>query len=755
MKAWIAHVYLRTLSKTDERVLTIFSPGPHIAAEFDAVLSQQISTIGVVDAVHIVGYRDAIRSVSEWLREVGNVSIERLKNAGIDINRQLRLFTFAEETGLHVVETHDGKDCTTADLLQWEQHGSLLEMFRGSGGEERAPLGTHYAKTSDRHADRFLRVSNVVEDAAHVQLIAFWLLPHLWSKSYRHVIVDTSGIFSVALTAVHEAMARGGLAQKPAVWSHRSHEGIAAVSTQQATDSLFLVSASTSDGLLNKIIGQGGDPHQVVTLFRLSPEPSHSGCVLCDLKGIANEGLKPIENRIADTCTLCAQNQHVIQIQGDQFAISPPELNVIEILAGDFPKAYRAELSALAGLGIFVAYRRHGDRIATLAVRVAPLLQGELASKSRAIVEKKRERWEAVRRLGMTLNLRSIISASYPGSASIAEGLAADIAPRLHDPSQAQIVTPLELRALPPSAHTSAVVASACIDDGKEMLAVSRTLRKVQEHGAIRYLCCVMMIAPEREANRLLSNLTYGAHGKNTFQLEPLLRYEVECYEETVSWDQELAVLRRLCDWADRSDEDIPRDVEARIARLQEATAEGLTHDLFWPDLDSQPLKLRSDFTLLDETLSEPPATQADLFAVFCMTLTSLRLGADPKRRLQHNSYERAILAPSNFDRFSDGVLQACLLRAARPKELAYGACDPRHSCDMRNILLYALSEDAGSDKAEAIVEFLLALLTGRMSLQRSDLLEVCEAVLRTAFGMTATAKLLSRYLLHLHTTET
>ena len=141
-------------------------------------------------------------------------------------------------------------------------------------------------------------------------------------------------------------------------------------------------------------------------------------------------------------------------------------------------------------------------------------------------------------------------------------------------------------------------------------------------------------------------------------------------------------------------------------------------------------------------------ATQADLFASICVALTTLRNHGDPSRRLAHNAYERAVLSPSNFDRYNDGVLQASILRAAHPSELAFGACEEDLSEDMLRVLIDALPDERHPDKSEALLEFIIALLTGRLTLLPSQAARYSEALAArcTNWPLAAT---LSRYLEH------
>ncbi len=201
-------------------------------------------------------------------------------------------------------------------------------------------------------------------------------------------------------------------------------------------------------------------------------------------------------------------------------------------------------------------------------------------------------------------------------------------------------------------------------------------------------------------------------------------------------------------DWADEHGAAIPQFIESRIDRLRRAPAEGMVHDLFWPDPSGAPLRLRSDFTLLQDSLKHPAATQADLFAVVMMVLTQLRNGTNVNRRLAHNAYQRSVLSPQNFARFNDGVLQACFLRAAKPEELAYGACGDEVSQQMLDILLESLPGSGTAERAEASAEFIIALMTGRLTLRDFHLHEFLDALQRRVADLPESTRLLTRYLL-------
>ena len=732
------------------KILSIFIACHNLTLEeFDAALVEAATNSLGPDAIHLVGYSEDISKLRGWLQLPEVVALDRLRDLVGSIEENLRLIQFDAERGIHTVTSFYGNEVVAPDLLPIEQEQTLIAAFRRGGGEEKAPFGTHFSKTSHSHADRFLRVSNVLEDGAIVRLVAYWLLPHLWKMEIRSVVVDTSGIYSVASIAIQEAASRGGLVGHPMLWSHRSHDGVDEIQKHDASTGLFLISASTSGGLCQRLIAKGAFSDRVITLFYLSENRVIGGKILCDLQGMDKKGLNPIKNLDSKACWMCNRNFHLIRIQGDQFSISPPNVEQITVKATDLDVESKINLSGIVGLRSFFAYRRRGnDRICSLGIDVEPILNAVCTKKNQAFLEGKRRLWDAIVRRSSIVSLRNVVATSYPKSESVAGEIATNVRSALSGKGDCpQVIGSNLLRTQSPEPKTSRIVVSACIDEGNELQAVSRTLRDIQPDGSISYLSIACLMEDTAEMQRLTSNLTRGQHGAGTHSFHTLINLQLQCYEEKPSWTEEAEQLRRVIDWADANDKNIEQAIEIRIRRLQDAPANGLIDDLFWPAPDGSLLGLRSDFTFIPDALQPPSATQADLFAVISLILSRLRF-AKLDRRLSHNAYERAVLAPANFDRFNDGVLQACFLRAARPNELAYGACDESVSEEMLGILRYTIQRDGVPEKAEALMEFLIALLTRRMTLHQEHLRSFCDEIIATTGHVNNSGRLLAEYMI-------
>lgn len=720
--------YTRCVADKLQHGITIFLGDSHVSADqLDATLSQMLGDQPPLDFVHFVGYRQ-VHAVRVALLQEGSLLRDRL--TALLGERPVRFFDFDIVEGRHRCSNIDGAPMDDAEAqLAAEQRFSLMEVFRLAGGEERAPMGAHYAKTSDSHTDRFLRVSNVVEDGQHVALLAFWLLPFLWKLDVRHVAVDTSNIYAVVFKAIQEVAARGGLSDHPPqVWSHHSHEGIDRIPEHVLGDAVFVVSASTSNNLVRKLKARNVSPRRVRTLFSLAPAVSNADLTghdaLCDLsevrQGSTTLGFAPIVNHSAMSCRFCAQHFHLIKIQGDQFSISPPRVTSIVIEKRDLDEKLRPILSALCGRRAFFAYRRlPDDRMLSIGLNADVILNGPPHEKSQAELMRIRSHWASLLRRAQAQSLQLIVACDYPGSAALAAAALADANEALADPKQVRVVGSRELSSQPRQPGRSTLVLSAGVSDPQELLSVSRALRDVQEEGSIAYLSVADLLPSSELARRLKSNITMGQHGPGTFSYSTCLELPIDSVEEHPTWTLERDELVRLRSWLDDQDRDTPRQIEERIDRLEAAQAIGLVDDVFWTTPAGNALQLRSDFTLADRTLEHPTATQADLLAIVGITLTALRNRENSTRRLVQSAYERNMLSPINFSRFNDGVLQASILRAAKARELAYGACEGTLSEDMLHILLDMVPGNGRPpEKSEALLEFLVAFMIRRITLQ-------------------------------------
>jgi hypothetical protein len=733
MRKVLFSTYWRSGPRHQERVLSVMPIMYDLSeSEADVLLSTQLASMAPPDAIHFVGTSERLEVFRRAARTQGSAIRERIlrsiRKPDTEIGEAVLLITYDVKAGAHQAETLDGRPVRDVMKLHVEQRRTLTQAFIRSGGEEKAPAGVHFAKTSHSHSDRFLRVSRVFEDTAHVHLAAFWIVPRLSSTRPRYIVLDTTGIHDVALIASDYLLAHSQLAVPPLIWSHSSHSGVDSLQPEVIAEGLFLISASTSGGLAQRLLAKGVTADRILTCFSLVPGDERvPGHVACELLDEGYGGLSPIVSQPSDHCSMCRDGSQVIRVEGDQFSLAPPSVEQVRIEARDLDARTKSLLSAFAGSKAFRVYRRDAQDskvIRDLWVDGTVLLEGNFSRKAKSL-EKASASWRHSVSQAMTLDVTTVVASDYSGSDYLANQSLADYRARAQ---HLRGTNPRELPYLVPEPASAATVIVSAVDREDELVSVSRAMRAFQPEGAAYYLVQFSMFPTSKDREGFLSTLTFGSHGRQTFRLDSLFELNVEVNRTGGSWRMELDTLRRMRRWADSQEIDIPSGVDDRIELLERAVATGLIEDAYWRSPNGDHLQLRSDFTLLDWSLEDPKVTPADLYVLFSVILNSLR-HAPGARSLTQNAYHRSILSPKNFDRFSDGILQASILRAARSPELAYANCGSTVSRTMRQLLSDMVLHGLGDPRAEAVNEFLVALCTGAMSLEVPDVQGVADDI--------------------------
>jgi len=116
------------------------------------------------------------------------------------------------------------------------------------------------------------------------------------------------------------------------------------------------------------------------------------------------------------------------------------------------------------------------------------------------------------------------------------------------------------------------------------------------------------------------------------------------------------------------------------------------------------------------------------VFFTISSVLQQLRANAHraTKWAIRSNWFQQTILAPENFGRFNDDIIQAAILRAAYPFEMNF-ADAPGDSRELGRLIRRIVMASA-ADKGGSAVEFMLALATKRLHLCRDDLKVVLDA---------------------------
>jgi len=590
------------------------------------------------------------------------------------------------------------------------REGWLFHLFDSNAGLVVAPPGVHFRKSSEKHADKFLRAANTLTSSNACGLLAMFALAALPQRAPKQILVDTAPLLSMAYAMMRIARLHGVWSGDVPASSFGSYGGQAKMRRLSIND-IILISATTSGGLASSLIAQRANEDSVVTLFYLcstgSARPSN---VLCDLTVTAERGFgyQAVRNYPFNKCALCKSDFILAELEGDQFLLQQRQHRLLRFIQTTQSEDALKTLTELCLSGATeVVMRPDASLPASLAVNEGKLLSCPGIRKD--IIRHLRryipQPLALVVRVNITeANLRDLLTEA---------GLDSAIA-------GARVIEKSQLSQQPMLSDGQGVlVIFGCLSSHTAARETNASLRSIVNNGNVAYVSALTIAETPEQYVDLKTFLGYGERGPDTFTYRDARRLALPGRSDDRNpWEDELDLLNRLPEAARVT-------LEARRTFL--STQSLSRNGIFWPGFSSH-LAIQRDFVYLDTGANREAISQADVFAVVSNLFASARakssdLTKKPKDddavALSQSVYGHVLLTPEAFGTFNDAVLKASLLRAARKSDLMY-AVDAGYSRRMTEIVLAELSGwNAGT--GDALPEMLVALATERLKLQDAD----------------------------------
>jgi hypothetical protein len=589
--------------------------------------------------------------------------------------------------------------------------GWLFSLFDANRGLVNAPSGVHFGKGSKKHATKFLRVSSILLTSEACALISYFTLASSTLFQPRRIFVDTAPLISVAFALQRIAVIHGIWGKEVPVSSFSSYGGVDRLPLPSRRD-IVLISASTSGGLVELLIGKGFSAEAVLLLFYLgkNSEPKPKFPAVCDLtfrKG-SLYGYTEIENYSASACPLCEKGYFLAALEGDQFMLESRAVKELVVRTKNQPKEARDTVERLA--------RNHFASVPIFAQGAQRFeIEFDFAAALKSIEIKSRGVQLLRRYTPMPLNYIVLADTDEEMlNLLLADSNLADYA------KSAKIVRYSDLRSAEKIAGAGVLVFVACLKDYTTVRDINAELRSVAEGGCIAYISALTLAESPEQLAALRTFLTYGANGKDSFTFVSANTLMLPFgHDERSSWEVELEFLRKMID-AGNSDP----EVQARVDVLLGAS--NFVENLFWPGKNGE-LRINNDFVYLDTADNREAVSQADLYLVVSNLLASARINdrgiASPSQndpvRWQQSVYGQTLLSVTNFEDYNDSVLRAAFLRVASSTELNFSSHVPSSSRVLEIIRqgLVGWKYDMG----DFLPEFFVALATQRLILTDSD----------------------------------
>lgn len=595
----------------------------------------------------------------------------------------------------------------SVDYFESLKNKGNREIFVRRSGLIRPHQSAHFVHPSGKHSQAFIRVANLMLYGPEVIFIASTLLKYV-KENISYLWIDTSSISSLAYALVNLRCAFDPATQTPTISSFSSWTAVkSSVKFPSPKKSMVLISASTSGNLARELVQRHEfEPHQITTVFSLAKNRENSN-VLCDLRD---------EHRIAysdataeyreGSCPLCAAGSQAVRFVGDQFLADDIRYTPQIVGIADAPKGLKEFMASYAGHGAVRLATEPGARAVNSIFLNTDIMIRLKAHKTK---------FDAACDRFISSATSTVIHLHDPESKALADA----IADKFPDSARPVVLDQSQLRDAKDLKLSGAIViVAACIGAGGALESISLDLRDISGTSPRFFLVSYSKHSHLALRAGLEANLAFNA-GSYSHIVDILEKLTLPRKGTLDSWIAEHKLIFPLT--ADifslpenSSDAQIFAD---RIEALRKLS-EGATNGLFWPTGHGDALRLRNTFAFWKQGKLPENISQADVFVTIASVIEGMRHG--PKPKLERAPFHQGILAPAIFGRFNDGVIQASFLRAAASHEIDY-SCDSHMSAEMSRILARIITE-WDNTRGEACAEFLVALATGRLKLQKKHM---------------------------------
>jgi hypothetical protein len=584
------------------------------------------------------------------------------------------------------------------------KHAMMLaganEIFKNRKGLITSSPSYHFSKPSGDHCDKFIRASNLFTSGVEVAFLAISLLPYLTGNITR-IYVDTSSISFLVSIAVQ--LSKKFQHQQPIIESFESYSVFKEpYGFVTSPESLVIVSATTSGGLVRNLIRDTAfSSENILTLFFSHIPTDQRG--LFDISNVVESGITSVPE---EHCKLCRQGSKVIRIEGEQFLPETPKHELLVIKKADFDSKRQNFFKEFAVKGLLKFNTSPSDdwEKEHFYIDINKLLD-PCPDTFKALLIKKLNKH-------FSRDIQTVISLDDEGSWALTQTIRAEI-----DDEAINWVKFADISEEDLKGSQSVFVVAGAITSGRKLLATARKLRGILKSATITYFVGFSKLPNEISFEQLKTDLCFGG-----FELVVLKSCNLPRFSEKGKslWDTEKEKLSPFSEIEDPFadiDESLPHLLATRAKILEVSSSD----DLFLTSATGQPLKLRETFAFWGGLqLKTQDSSQADVYWTIQAILHDLRMKSDSGLA---TTYHSTLISPVCFDRYNDGVIQACLLRAAKPIELNY-CVDEIYSRQMTDIII-SIVKNWDNPQGEASLEFLFALWAGQLKVLDGHLKEI------------------------------
>ena len=591
----------------------------------------------------------------------------------------------------------------TDSFLEEVNDRAVKQIFKDTKTVLHAPHGYLFRHLSRREEDIFVRAGNMLREPSCLAIFNYLLLRKL-PPDCSLIYIDSFTILSFALglqSLVGYFRCSPRSVSAFAIENIHSYEVNSDFKIPSETNYLVLISASTSGAFAKKLVNENhAEFTRIVHLLGVGPPESdrewRNSCVY-------------FWERSQPSTT--SQQNALIEIGTEEFLIAPGPPRPVPITRAHVNRDGARELHKL----FYREALKFNDRSPVVGGAYSTFSVSSESANSECSPMRLWVHDCLVHEL--PASVRTLVHVDDPMSTEAAKWLCEALGNRR---VVRKSLKDLKTSSCRTSFPRESVVVVACQDDpGLESLRESSVALRRMEDVHRHYVVGYAFPSSRAEHSRLKDDLRRGPNGKYGWSEYLVLPVgAATLHESLVPYNTPFG----------------PEEIGRRCENLGRKLAHALiawamrsevrSDDLFLPRTNGDPLVLRHGSVFFD-----PPTSDVSQIAVHAMVSAAMQAAREPDKLsglnsaphpgFDDNPFVRSVLDPSMFARFSDGVLQASLLRSAHPSELDYSASYDlsRQFVSVCCSILVSHSQDVG----DAALEFVHALATKKVRLRSAD----------------------------------
>lgn len=646
----------------------------------------------IVPYEKIDDYIEGARTVDEFIE-----AFERAE--GIIVNISIATFGGPSSALLGNLQTLLGEpldflDDPDVQANIWHEGAKFLVTSRGA--IKTAPPGCIFEKPSGRLSEIFIRAQNLLYSEPEIGFLCIYLLRLFRENDLKPEIiyVDTMAIYSLGL-----ALARIlSISQEhPRVESFSSYEGLESFDPNPSEAAIYLLSASTSGSLAKKLREKYNI--EVSTIFTLIDvaDSRTSSKIVMPLGGVRER-----TDIAKDDPSLISAAR--IPITGEFFSTTPSGAREVLISLRHSKKSdcnFWYERNQQCPGQVLANYHLGATTLASMG-------------KEKILKDPKFNKWWKLQiRANFPVSARHIVTCSADEQdMAFAELVKGYVKDELSGPD----VTVSSIDKLEASSPKSIVIVALGGSDIFRIINTSRELRDKAPNADRLFILGPLLARTAIQIERTLSDIELSPR-EHTYQVICFAKLAVGLAADVSSWEAERQLWERL-----EATNDGFGAADDLIANRLTTLSHRVIQEPFLPSPRRERLKLSPSFAFWGSKYNPENIDNLSVLFTIADVLQSARELDFPRREdiLRSLAHEPVVISPRVFDRFSDGLVQAALLRAAHPTELRYDLDD--HQSEQVTELICDLIRHCDARRGEAALEFSLALATNRMRVTTKDL---------------------------------